>query len=140
MGRPRTRTWDEHTGIARAVDAVGGIGFAAAFADVSQEAVRGWLEKGEVPLTKYAIRLSRATMAHGKPVSIEALAGMAEETVPTGTDGARLRRRSAVKMLRQMAPSTTSAAPVAQKGGKSTRTSPRKVSRLFTQPAVELAA
>lgn len=118
MGRPRVRSYRTGTGVAQAVEAVGGVGYAAAYCEVTQEAVYQWLDKGFVPGTVAAVRLARATLMAGKPVSIPALAGLEEQHKPTGTDG-----RAA-----------------AQKGGKASRTSPRILSSAATLRVAQLAA
>ena len=71
--------------VQEAVTAVGGPKWAAAYCDVSQEAVYQWLELGHIPRGRFAVLLARATLKHGRPVSVDRLVGLDDdEATPTG--------------------------------------------------------
>ena len=70
------RNFRRDTEVWRAVQAVGGPKWAAAYCDVHQESVNGWLERGLVPTARYAILLAEEAMRRGIRVSLRLLAGM----------------------------------------------------------------
>lgn len=81
--------------VKRAVDICGGPRFAAAYCEVTQEAVYQWLVLGEVPRTKFAVRLSGETMRRGKPVSVAELCGEEHVEAPLFSDPTFLDRQAA---------------------------------------------
>jgi hypothetical protein len=78
MAKPKTRTWDETTPLALAVDFVDGLKWAAAITDLSVEGLIGALTKGRLHHGPAAVRLAKACLARGRRFSIESLVGEPE--------------------------------------------------------------
>lgn len=86
MGRNRSRTWDASP-LADAVETVGGIKFAAAYCDVTEEGIVIALQRGYLTNARAVICMAEETLRRGKPVSMKALAGMEQTQTPPRTDG-----------------------------------------------------
>ncbi len=95
MARTRTRTWSDSE-VKRAVDAIGGEKWAAAYCNATAESVVQWLIAGQVPKDK-APMLARAALAKGVSVDLlKLLYGEAPELEPlvNGKGGPKRRRNA----------------------------------------------
>lgn len=117
MGRPQKRTWMASP-LATAVEIVGGMSWAVAISGLTKEGLTVALRRGHIVDGRAAVKLARATLEKGRPISVDALVGLRDELLPSGTDG----------------PGMTT------KGAAARSPAPRKVSRLFARPGTELAA
>ncbi len=86
------RQFPEDTEVARAVAAVGGASWAAAYCDVTREAVYQWLERGFIPSARYAVLLAEAAIAKGYRASLRLLAGLDAAPAGSGPKGGRVKR------------------------------------------------
>lgn len=89
MGRRRIRSWSPSP-LSGAVETVGGVKFAAAYCDVTEEGMVLALQRGYLTNARAVILLAKETLRRGRPVTIEALAGLngdGSPLQPTGTDG-----------------------------------------------------
>lgn len=82
MARTRTRTWDETTELARVVATIGGIRWAAAIADTSEETLVQALQRGYLRDSRMMRVLAEKAVEKGMDVDLWRMLGSTDPTPP----------------------------------------------------------